>query len=328
MFKRITAILLLIFFCNLNFAYAQNWVTITAENGKSADLDLDSIKMVVDTVEYDIKTTFDDVIYINKLSTDLYKEGMPSAVIERKKYKNEISELSLISEEVIKNREYKTLKPGTLQAEIFDVLSKRLQEKTFNEGYKTWKKYLKTQRKTIQKTWKPIPFRKLKSVYMDVLPTPYYKNRIELDIDKNGVIQQRRVANEEMLLEEVYLLEPLPDEYKSETFQLGVNVKYYKYAGAKLYSKKPEIKQASPVKAEINIAKNSRPPIIGHIQFGMLVLVKKLYSFFTFSGPKMQNVRLEGPLVLLAIPVVAMSFVGWLVFSLFAMLIGVSANDI
>ena len=137
MFKRIIATILLLLFCNMNSVYAENWVTITAENGKSADLDLDSIEMVVNAVEYDIRTTFNNTVFVNKLSTELYKDGTPTAVIHRKKYKNSISSSNLLTEEKITQRDYKIVKNGTLQAEIFDILSKKLEEKNFNKGHKT-----------------------------------------------------------------------------------------------------------------------------------------------------------------------------------------------
>ena len=94
--KKFVTFSLILLLLNLNISYAENWVTITAENGKSADLDLDSIKMAVDTVEYDIKTEYDNYIYINTMSTELYKEGLPTAVAERTKYKDTISGSSII----------------------------------------------------------------------------------------------------------------------------------------------------------------------------------------------------------------------------------------
>ena len=322
MLKKILSIMLIILFFNTNYAFAENWVTITAENGKSADLDLDSIQMVLDTVEYNIKTENKDYIYINKMSTELYKAGIPTAVIERTQYKNSISEDNQISHENISNRDYRVVKSGTLQAEIFDVLSKELDKKNFTQGKSTWNKYLKRQRKQIYKHWKPQG--KYWNTYSEYT-SPVYFDETLLIVDKNGIIKNRQYNNSS--LPELTVIEPLPEDYTAETFQLGVKMNYYKYAGAKINTKKPVVKQISPVRSEITIAKNKRPPIIGHIELGLLWFHKKVKSIQEWSPEPPDNA-----LVLLEFPLIMVTCLGGLIFEvctgLLCLISGVSMDDL
>jgi len=273
--RKIITGLLLTAFLNINLAYAENWVTITAENGKSADLDLDSVQMSVDAVEYVIKTENDNCIYINKMSSELYKEGSPTAVIERAKYKDDIK----VADEKIQKRTYKELKSGTLQAEIFDVLSKELDKKTFTQGKTTWKKYLKKQRKTLQKSWKPY-----KNVWnAEKESTPVNYNNLVLTVAKDGTIEEK--LNDNGTLNGLVKLDSLPEDYAADTFQLKVKMNHYKYVGAKIHTSKPVIKQTSPVSAEITVAKNQRPIILGHLEYGLRAIGSAigefLYNVFT-----------------------------------------------
>ena len=266
---KVIATFLIILMMNMN-CYAVNWVTITAENGKSGDLNLDSIKMAVDTVEYDIKVIQNDYTYINRFSTELYEDGTPTALISSKKYKGD----TLVSSEVYKERNYRTLKAGTLQAEIFDVLSKELSEKTFNDGQNSWEKYLNKQRKLIQQKWHPGSFKNLskKNINNTLYTTPVYISTVSLKIDKDGNIQEK--YTDDYYLNEVSKLDPLPDGYTGETFDLSINMNYYKYAGAKTKTQKPLVKQHTPTKATVTIAKNNRPPVIGHISLGLMKALK------------------------------------------------------
>lgn len=321
--RRIIAGLLVIFFLNLDSAYAQNLVTITAENGKSANLDLDSIKMAVDTVEYDILTDDDGYVYVNKMSTELYKEWTPTAVVERKKYKGSISEDNLVTTEKISKRDYRQLKQGTLQAEIYDVLSKELEEKSFSQGKSTWNKYLKKQRKSIYKAWKPHKdYWDENSDYI----TPVNHTNVLLTVDKDGKIKDKQ--NDNGILWDLSQLDSLPEDYTAETFQLNVKMNYYKYAGAKMYTPKPAVKQISPVRSEVTIAKNQRPPVIGHLQFGLLWLNNKVSAFDDWIPSPPDN----GIICLLAFPVVLLvcvgCIVGEIITTILCMLSGVSLDDI
>lgn len=279
--------------------FAVNWVTITAENGKSGDLDLDSIKMAVDTVEYDIKVTQNEYTYINRFSTELYEEGTPTALISSKKYKNDVE----VSSEIYKDRNYRELKPGTLQAEIFDVLSKDLSEKTFNKGQNTWDKYLKKQRKAIQNQWKPRKFKDYNSSYISTYKNePVYSNHVELDVAKDGSIVNRSSNDYYSQLYEVRKLDPLPSEYTGETFKLNVDMKCYKYAGSKIYNKGEKVTKLEPTSSNIKISKNSKPPVLGHIQFGLLRTVKGANGL---ADKSVNHMTSGDPLVgLLELPVV------------------------
>ncbi len=318
MIKKVVSISLIIFLLNVNFAFAENWVTITAENGKSADLDLDSIQMVIDTVEYNIRTQNDNYIYINKMSTELYKEGIPTAVVERSKYKNNLSDNNKISDEKVEIRDYRVVKSGTLQSEIFDVLSKELDKKDFTQGKSTWNKYLKRQRKEISKKWKPYG----NYFGSDSNSTsPVYINNVILTVDKNGIIKSKQYDNHSFL-NDLSVIEPLPENYTAETFQLDVKMNYYKYAGAKLNTKKPVVKQISPVHSEITIAKNKRPPILGHIQLGLLWCFKKLDNLRLFESS--DNLIL----CLIKIPFELCRITVQVVCSIFCLISGVDMDDL
>lgn len=317
--KKFVANILIIFLLNMNCVYAQNWVTISAENGKSADLDIDSISVNLDAVEYDIRIINDNYIYINRMSTELYKDGTPTAVVSRSKYSEDLSNNNKISSETIKNREYRKLKAGTLQAEIFDVLSKKLEKKSFNKGQSTWNNYLKKQRKQILKSWKPAKFSSL-NVEKDISTYfPVYQNDISLDINKNGKIVDRHSSNDMEQLYEIYNIDPLPSDYTQETFNLNVKMSYYKYAGAKVLSPKPTIKQTSPVSSEIVIAKNSSPPVIGHIQFGVLYLYSIVNSVLDTNA--------DIPILLL-IPAVLGGFAGTILLGAIFIMVGGDIGDL
>lgn len=319
--KKIISITLIIFLLNVNFAYAENWVTITAANGKSADLDLDSIQMAVDTVEYNIRTQNNDSIFINKMSTELYKEGIPTAVIERSKYKNGLSENNKISDEKINTRDYRILKSGTLQSEIFDVLSKELDKKNFIQGKKTWNKYLKKQRKEIYKHWKP--HNNYWNTYSNST-SPVYFDDVLLVVDKNGVIQSKQ--HDRRSIQELSAIDPLPEDYTADTFQIDVKMDYYKYAGAKLNTKKPVVKQISPVRSEITISKNKKPPVLGHVQLFLLWCYKKLENFTIPDPPD------NGLLCLIGFPFVITGvlcgFTGQIVSWILCFISGVDMDDL
>lgn len=321
--KKFVTFSLILLLLNLNISYAENWVTITAENGKSADLDLDSIKMAVDTVEYDIKTEYDNYIYINTMSTELYKEGLPTAVAERTKYKDTISGSSIIEKEKIQKRDYRELKSGTLQSEIFDVLSKELSKRSFSQGKSTWNKYLKKQRKQIYKEWSPH-----KDYWNNTIRyiTPFDTNTVVLEVNKDGTIKEK--YNDNGVLRDLKMLDALPKDYTAETFQLNVNMNHYKYAGAKMYTEEPAVRQISPISSEVTIAKNQRPPVIGHIEFGLLWLNKKIYDINQWIPDPPDN----GLLCLLGFPFVLTVWVGSiggiLMTGILCLLTGVGPDDL
>lgn len=264
MFKKLIAITLVILMVT-NTSYAYNLVTITAENGKSADLDLDSIKMGVDTVEYTIYFVQDDKMYSSQFSSELYKEGNPTAIIHRTQWNTD----GLTVSESVKRREYKPLKPGTLHAEIFEVLSKNLKEKQFSQGEEDWNKYLKKQKKYILKVWKPMKIEDCVCDYEGY--NAVYNNFEYLDVHKDGRINSKE-------LDDGTKLDKLPENYPEETFTITVVYKNYKYMGARKHNKKP-IEKNRPDIATIYVAKNSRPIIIGPIQYGLLNCYHKMTKY-------------------------------------------------
>lgn len=314
--KKLISAILITLLINMNVVYAENWVTITSENGKSADLDLDSVQMVLDAVEYNIRTQKGDYVYINKMSTELYKKGLPTAAIERAKYKNNTLEENKIENEKFKTREYKSINSGTLQAEIFDVLSKELDKKTFTQGQGIWDKYLKRQRKIISKGWEPSKYRfEKKSEFI----TPVYINYESIIVDKNGVVKDKKYNH----MDELYStqIEELPEDYTADTFQIDVNMNYYKYAGAKLLAPKQKVKQISPTHAQVSISKNHRPPVIGHIEYGLLWLSKKIWGMC-------DTVPDNNFVFLISIPFYIVVLVGGVAMFVVSALFGVDTDDI
>lgn len=317
--KKLISAILITLLINMNVVYAENWVTITSENGKSADLDLDSVHMAIDAVEYNIRTQKGDYVYINKMSTELYKEGLPTAAIERAKYKNNTLEENKIENEKFKTREYKSINSGTLQAEIFDVLSKELDKKTFTQGQGIWDKYLKRQRKIVSKNWKPSKYRFEKTEFI----TPVYINNESIIVDKDGIVKDVKYAPNYM--DELFSthIEQLPEGYTADTFQIDVNMNYYKYAGAKLLAPKQKVKQISPTHAQISISKNHRPPVVGHIEYGLLGLFKKISNVFENILPNTNNVFI----CFLSIPLCVMVITGIVSMFIICILFGVSPDD-
>ena len=53
------------------------------------------------------------------------------------------------------------------------------------------------------------------------------------------------------------------------------DLEYETYTGA-TKTEKPLVIQTSPDSATVKISKNSRPPVFGHIQYGLLCAIKKL----------------------------------------------------
>lgn len=253
---------------------AENWLTITAESGVSADLDLDSVKMSVYSVEYNIRIKKEDITYINRFSTQLHKYGTPTAVISSAVY----ADGEKIDERFFENYDYKNLEDGSFQAEIFDVLSKTISVKNFSRGQTKWINYLNRQQKIIQENWEPDDF---KNMDKDFITTdeynPVYVRDTVILTDKNGKVISKYSSGTDDL--KIKTIEPLPEGYNQETFTLTVNKNYYKYKGASK-TKKPLVIETSPNSATVKISKNSRPFIFGHIQYALLWSIKKLDYLF------------------------------------------------
>ena len=326
--RKLIALILVFMISFLNVSYAANWVTITAENGKQADLDLDSVKMALNTVEYDIKFEQNGNVFINRLSSELYKEDTPTAVIMRGEYKDG----AWVNSENVTDKNWKPLKQGTLQAEIFDVLSKELEQKSFSKGQDAMDKYLKKQRKNILSRWNPKskkfkyydPSRIVMSSY-----SPMYYNTVRLDIDKNGIISDRESYDSANKLWDVRSLDELPNGYSDEVFKLNVDMKYYKYVGCSKENRKPIIKQ-SPVEATVTVAKNSRPPVLGHIQYGFLYCYKKTTKI---SEVLFENKNFPFLVDLIYFPIalvgsITVPLVGWAVFGILFPLSGGDFEDL
>ncbi|MCR5266457.1 MAG: hypothetical protein K6E29_07680 [Cyanobacteria bacterium RUI128] len=289
--KKIIATILLIVFCNMNVAYAENWVLISAENGKFAGLDLDSIDVWLDTVEYDISTVNGDVTYINRFSTELYKDKTPTAVIKTTKFVKGKE----VSSETVKERKYRELKSGTLQAEIYDVISKKINEEDFAKVKKVRNKYLKNQRRYVSRRW----------IFYDRDKARLAKDAYHtatFDINKKGEIVSMDYKNASALMvSKIEKFDPLPKDYISDTYSLKVQMFTYKYAGAKYKTPKPYYMQLSPTSGEITVARNSSLPVLGLIRQGIL-------NMFNF-GTEMIDYdldltgRTKNLLCLLAIPI-------------------------
>ena len=101
-------------------------------------------------------------------------------------------------------------------------------------------------------------------------------------------------------------------------------MKYYKYAGAKKFTKKPVITKTSPNSASIKIAKNSRPPVFGHIQYGLLATNNKIGYFY--KGDFIDGL----PLILLPVVFVAGIFgiVAWIACNLLFVIFGGDIDDL
>ena len=318
-FKKTLSVFLILLITNLP-SYAANWITITAENGQSADLDLDSIRMSIYTVEYKIRITDGDISYINSFSTELYKEGTPTAVISSVVY----ADGEQIDEEVYHDYNYRSLEEGSLQAEIFDVLSKNLPAGEFNQRQTKWTNYLNRQQKSLQKTWKPEKFKNMKKECItDDGEQQVYVCNTYIETDKNGNILTQYSSNMKDLIK-IKKIEPLPEEYNQKTFTLTINKNYYKYKGA-TKTKKPLVIQTSPNSATVKISKNSRPFILGHIQYALLKSIKKLDTVYKGEAFSKKPVILE----LLTLPAeIVLVIVSALTCSFFILIFAVMGGDI
>ena len=148
--KFINIFIFLILFLGFNTTFASNWIPIEASDGKVAEVDFDSINKYQNTLKYDIKLTTAYNYYtvtkfaINtdnntyaQISTASYENGKKKAYTEAK------------------NLEYKQIKQGSLQGEIYNTVNLLIGTSEDFSNKKIIEQYAKEQQQKISKNWHP-----------------------------------------------------------------------------------------------------------------------------------------------------------------------------
>lgn len=285
MIKKFFAFLLIILLLPVSPVFAKasadnvpNWVKVVSDNGETVDLNLNSIVIALDTVEYEIKTEKDDdgFFFVRRFSTELYNPEMPTAILSSVKYKDEISEENLIERDVYTDLDYKPAVDGTLSAEVFSVLSKRLNASAFAAGERTMKKYLNRQYKNVKKQWKTRHYKDYSRNEARHLPTGsqanvYFEDAISLKLNREGEVISRKSEDPNSLHVEISEFPPLPEGYSGETYNLNLKLRCYKYYGAEKYTAdKVKVIKENPNTGSLIMAKNHFPPVVGPMLLGVV----------------------------------------------------------
>lgn len=237
--KNILASLLIFILITTNCTFAANWIPIKADNGKVAEIDIDSLEKHNSTVKYKIKQTKleNDVIY--NMITDC--NNKTTAILNMTIYKDG---KQIGFEDYSKAVKYAPIKLGTLNWSAYKIITLANNAPALNVDKAVWEKYFKKQQKKIQKNWHP-----------NLMTANHYpKERaiayMTLVLDKNGNIVKRSYQNttntkakydkfNNRLKQEIekpfdkIKFDPLPAEYKEENLIVIMKFEYSMEGDAK-----------------------------------------------------------------------------------------------
>lgn len=236
-------ILIVSLFSGQGVSYAENWIPIQATNGKSAEINLDSIEKLGTIIKYDMKQNKLDKIIITRLETDFMQQQ--TAILNQSIYKTDEDAYILNKrvgyEDYTNQKKYYSIKEGTINEALYKFLSLSVETPTLDPNI-NWEKYFNKQQKRMQKYWHP-----------NIMQCKHYpKDRaiafVTLIIDKNGNIEQRLYKNTtntsskyndfnnrleqeiDKVFQKISKFEPLPKEYKGDKIVVIIKFEYsYKH---------------------------------------------------------------------------------------------------
>lgn len=223
--------------------YAENWIPIQAKNGKSVELNLNSIEKQGDVVSYDLKQNKQDKIIINRLETDFAQKQ--TTILNESIYKTDEDAYALNKrvgfEDYSKHKKYHEIKEGTLNETLYNFLTLSVETPTLDSNI-NWKKYFNKQQRKMQKYWHP------NTMQCKHYPKERAVAFVTLIVDRNGNIEYRGYQNLtnaaskykdfnnrfeqeiDKVFQKVPKLKPLPKEYKGDRIVLIMKFEYsYKH---------------------------------------------------------------------------------------------------
>lgn len=223
--------------------FAEIWIPVQATNGKSVELNLNSIEKQDNVIRYDLKQNKQDKIIINRLETDFVHKQ--TAILNESIYKSDEDTYTLSKrigfEDYSKQKKYYEIKEGTLNEALYNFMILSIDTPTLDSSI-NWEKYFNKQQKKMQKYWHP----------NTMLCKHYPKERaiafVTLVVNKNGDIEYRGYQNLtntrskyndfnnrfeqeiDKVFQKVPKFKPLPKEYKGDKVVLIIKFEYsYKY---------------------------------------------------------------------------------------------------
>lgn len=185
MVKKFLLYILIIFLFSANQIMAENWIPIQANNGKTAEFDIDSFVINNNIAKYKVKqTTIDDERTFNMVTNLSYKTSA-------------IYDMSIVDytgkrkfENYSNNLKYLPIKEGSLNQALYRFLLYLKESNISNiSNNKELQKYISKLQKKIQRSWHP----------NNVLGYSHPKKKaiayVTLVVDKNGNIVSRSYQN-------------------------------------------------------------------------------------------------------------------------------------
>ncbi len=148
--KKYLITLLLFFFMTANNVFAINWIPITADSGKVAEIDIDSIEKNNEVIKYKIKQNKleDEIIYTMVTNYANKTTAISNMSIYRNDKQIEFKDYS----KIIK---YTPIKQGTLNEAAYRILTLVNNAPALDMDKVIWDKYFKKYQRKIQRNWHP-----------------------------------------------------------------------------------------------------------------------------------------------------------------------------
>ncbi len=237
--KEILSGLLVFVLLTANCTFAANWVPVKADNGKIAEIDIDSIEKSGNLIKYKIKQILENEVIYSMVTNSKNKT---TAIINMAIYKNN---KQIGFEDYSKTINYSQIKKGSLNETVYKILTLTNDTATSGVEPSTWKKYFNKQQKKIQRNWHP-------NLMLSGGDEPTEKSiaYVMLVLNKNGNIIKKSYLNNtnkdtkykkfnDRLQEEIEKpfkkieFDPLPEEYKEDKLIIIMKFEYSKTGNVK-----------------------------------------------------------------------------------------------
>ena len=185
MIKKVLLYVSIILLFSINQVMAENWIPIQANNGKTAEFDIDSFVITNNIVKYRVKQTTMEDERISNLITNLSNKTSAICDIEIIDYTGKRK-----FESYANNLKYVPIKEGSLNQALYQFLIYLKESNISNiSSNKELQKYIAKLQKKIQRSWHP----------NNVLGYSHPKKKaiayVTLVVDKNGNIISRSYQN-------------------------------------------------------------------------------------------------------------------------------------
>lgn len=134
----------------MNKAMAANWMSVKANNGRVAEINISSFKKNGSLIEYEIKQNRLDDEIIYKMITDY--DSKSTAILNMSIY-NDGKQVGF--EDFSKHVKYNRIKEGTLNDSVYQVLLLVKEAPALSIDSKVWDKYFNKYQSKLQRNWHP-----------------------------------------------------------------------------------------------------------------------------------------------------------------------------